>query len=84
MKIHNILCDKCETGLMDVVVTDKESDVDWNFIIHCDYCGYKKTEASFHGLIQVSSTKWADHTDYVADEDDIHFHVYTKKVVGLK
>lgn len=83
-KVNHILCDRCDVGLMDVIILEKDADADWNFIVHCDYCGGKSTEHTFHGLIQVASTEWVDHTDYVPDEDDIYFNVYTKKVTGVK
>lgn len=83
-KVTNILCEQCDTGLMDVIILDKDADADWSFVVHCDYCGGKSSRYDFHGLIQVASTEWVDHTDYIPDDNDEYFNVYTKKVLGVK
>lgn len=83
-KTNNILCQQCDIGLMDVIILDKDADVDWSFVVHCDYCGGKSDYHTFHGLIQVASTQWVDILDYVPDQTDVYFDVYTKKVTGEK
>lgn len=83
-KVNHILCEKCQVGLVDVIILDEESDADWELLVHCDYCGGRSELASFHGLIQIAGTDMSDLIDYNPDETDVFFNVYTKKVVGIR
>lgn len=83
-KIHNILCESCGAGLMDVIILEPTADVDWSFLVHCDYCGGRSELVNFHGLIQVDGTQESNLLDYTPSASDEFFDVYTKKVVGVK
>jgi hypothetical protein len=82
--IVNIECDRCGIGLLDVRIADKDADIDFTFIVKCDYCGGRSKEHTFHGLLQHAGTQWSDVIDIDADEDSGIITFYTKKVTGVR
>ena len=82
--ITHILCSNCNTPLMHIQLVDKELDINWLFVVHCDHCGDKSFETEIHGMLKYAGTKETDLTRMELDNETGVCRWFTKKVDGIR